>query len=65
MNTMKILITGAAGRLGPRLAKKLEADHDLVLGDLQTISDPRFVRMDVMDLEAVRAAMCGDVADPR
>jgi len=56
---MKVLITGAAGRLGQRLAKRLEAGHDLVLGDLKPMSDPRFVRMDIMDLEAVRAAMQG------
>jgi nucleoside-diphosphate-sugar epimerase len=56
---MRILITGAAGRLGQRLAKRLEADHALVLGDLKRISDPRFVRTDITDLEAVRAAMQG------
>jgi len=54
---MKVLITGAAGRLGQRLAKALETSHDLVLGDVKRLDDPRFMQLDITDLAAVRAAV--------
>ncbi|MBM3477415.1 MAG: NAD(P)-dependent oxidoreductase [Armatimonadetes bacterium] len=53
---MKVLITGAAGRLGRKLAPALEANHDLILGDVAHLDDPRFVPLDVTDLEAARSA---------
>ena len=53
---MKALITGAAGRLGRKLTRELEATHDLLLGDVVNVDDPRFVPLDVTDLDAVRAA---------
>jgi len=53
---MKVLITGAAGRLGRTLTRALEASHDLLLGDVVHLDDPRFVPLDVTDLEAARAA---------
>lgn len=56
---MRILIAGAAGRLGRKLAKDLGADHELVLGDIVPLDDPRFVRLDVTDLDASRAAARG------
>lgn len=56
---MKVLITGAAGRLGRRLAVALAVDHDLVLGDLLLLDDPRAVVLDVTDLDAARAAAQG------
>ena len=56
---MRVLITGAAGRLGTRLTKTLTASHDLVLGDLKHLDDPRFVPLDITDLAAVRAAVAG------
>jgi len=56
---MRVLICGAAGRLGTRLVKELEVHHDLVLGDLKPVADPRFVRLDITDLAAVRAARQG------
>lgn len=54
---MKVLITGAAGRLGRKLTQALEANHDLVLGDIQPLEDPRFIPLDVTDMAAVRAAV--------
>lgn len=54
---MKILITGAAGRLGRQLTRHLEPDHELLLGDVTPLADPRFVPLDVRDAEAVRAAV--------
>ena len=54
---MRVLITGAAGRLGQRLSKALESDHDLVLVDKERLDDPRFAHVDVTNLPAVRAAM--------
>ena len=56
---MRTLITGAAGRLGIRLARTLAASHDLVLSDIKPLADPRFVRVDITDLEAVRVAVRG------
>jgi len=56
---MKVLITGAAGRLGRTLTRALETSHDLRLGDVAQLDDPRFVRLDVTDLEAARAAVRG------
>lgn len=56
---MTVLISGAAGRLGRRLTRALEADHDLVLGDVAPVDDERFVPLDVTDLDAVRAATRG------
>lgn len=51
---MKVLITGAKGYIGQRLARALEGEHDLVLGDLDT--------MDVTRPESVQAAMRGVAA---
>jgi uronate dehydrogenase len=56
---MSVLITGAAGRLGRKLTRALERSHELVLGDVTPLADPRFVPLDVTDLEAVRAAVQG------
>lgn len=56
---MRVLITGAAGRLGRRLTGVLEGRHDLVLGDVAHLDDSRFVRTDVTDAETVRAGMQG------
>jgi len=56
---MKILIAGAAGRLGLRLRGGLEKAHDLVLADLKPVDDPRFVQVDIMDFPSVCSAMRG------
>lgn len=56
---MRVLITGAAGRLGRKLTAALEPHHALVLGDVIALSDPRSVPLDVTDLAAVRAAVQG------
>ena len=37
---MKVLVTGAAGRLGRKLTRTLEASHDLLLGDEVRLDDP-------------------------
>lgn len=54
---MRILITGAAGRLGRRLTPALEQDHELLLGDITPLDDPRFRPLDVRDPEAARQAV--------
>src|SRR5436309_2309066 len=55
---MHVLITGAAGYVGQRLVRGLEAHHDLRLGDLEPpTGDPRWVRLDVTSLEGTLAAM--------
>lgn len=56
---MKILITGAAGRLGRRLASHLKAEHELILGDIAPRTDGPFIPLDVTDLEAAREATRG------
>lgn len=56
---MRVLITGASGRLGRKLTSALEAEHDLVLGDVDPPADPRAVMLDITDLATVRAAMAG------
>ena len=37
---MKILITGAGGRVGTQLARELAQDHELRLLDVAPIDDP-------------------------
>ncbi|NSW57263.1 MAG: NAD(P)-dependent oxidoreductase [Armatimonadetes bacterium] len=56
---MRVLVTGAAGRLGRKLAKALDAEHDLVLTDVARLDDARFVPLDVTDLVAARTAVAG------
>src|SRR5687767_8615048 len=55
---MRVLITGAAGYVGQRLARGLEQDHDLRLADLDPPAhDPRAVRLDVTRLDETVAAL--------
>ena len=56
---MRVLITGAGGTVGRRLVRALETAHELRLGDVAPIDDPRFVPLDVTKPEQVHAAMEG------
>jgi uronate dehydrogenase len=57
---MRVLITGAAGYVGRRLSRGLEAEHDLRLGDLTVPEgDARWRRLDVTRLANVEAAVQG------
>src|SRR5262245_28495713 len=57
---MRVLITGAAGYIGQRLCRGLEADNDLRLGDVHIPdNDPRWVRLDVTRPADVSAAVRG------
>lgn len=56
---MRVLVTGAAGRLGRKLTSELECRHELVLGDVADLDDPRYTPLDVRDLDAVRSAAEG------
>ena len=54
---MKVLITGAAGRIGTVLRRDLA--HDLRLTDVVELDDPRFVRADLTDQAAIDRAVEG------
>jgi NAD(P)-dependent dehydrogenase (short-subunit alcohol dehydrogenase family) len=56
---MNVLITGAAGYIGRRLTQTLEQEHDLVLGDVQALDDPRWRPLDVTQLDQAAAAARG------
>lgn len=60
---MKILITGAAGRLGSYMAGVLEKKHDLILTDMRLpkeISKHKFVEANLTDFKTVKK-LCKDV----
>jgi uronate dehydrogenase len=56
---MRILITGAAGFVGRRLAPYLRPHHDLVLADLHPPDEPGWVAMDITRLADVERACRG------
>ena len=56
---MRVLITGAAGYIGRRLAGFLEPHHDLRLGDVSALDDPRWVPLDVTNPRQAHAAVHG------
>ncbi len=56
---MRVLITGAGGTVGRQLVRALEPEHELRLGDVRPLDDPRFVPCDVTDPKQVHAAMQG------
>ncbi len=74
MTVRKILLTGAAGRIGSFLTRHLATRYDFVLTDVQPPADTNgfpFTAADISDLEAMRA-LCRDIdtvvhmaADPR
>jgi uronate dehydrogenase len=47
---MKVLILGAAGRVGTRLTRTLTPSHDLILADVRPIEDPRYLKLDVLNI---------------
>ncbi|HSS56802.1 MAG TPA: NAD-dependent epimerase/dehydratase family protein, partial [Solirubrobacteraceae bacterium] len=55
---MKVLITGAAGRIGRVLTAGL-TDHELRLTDIAELDDPRFMRADLNDQAQVDGAIEG------
>jgi uronate dehydrogenase len=56
---MRVLITGAGGTVGRPPVKALEAQHELRLGDVNILDDPRYVPLDVTKPKAVHRAMAG------
>jgi nucleoside-diphosphate-sugar epimerase len=58
----RILITGAAGRIGTVLKQKLTNHYDLVLADVIPIDDPAgctVIRGDIAEMEAARRMVEG------
>jgi len=55
---MKVLITGAAGRIGTVLTAGLTS-HELRLTDVAEIDDPRFAKADLTDQAAIDAVVEG------
>jgi uronate dehydrogenase len=53
---MRVLITGAAGYVGRRLIEALTPHHELRLGDLRPLADPRWMPLDVTDPHQARQA---------
>ncbi len=53
---MKILITGAAGRLGSYMAKNLQGEHELVLTDIKSPKQKtaNFIKADLADFNAMK-----------
>lgn len=57
---MKVLITGAAGYVGRRVAAGLDGEHELRLADVHPLpGDPRFERADVTSLEDMLRVTAG------
>lgn len=56
---MRVLITGAGGTIGRQLVKALEEAHELRLGDITPLDDPRYVPLDVTRPHEVHRAMEG------
>ena len=58
---MKILITGAAGRVGTELCKELATSHQLRLLDVHPAKDPagEFIQGSVADWDTVKRAVEG------
>ena len=57
---MKILILGAASRLGPHVASALEGDHELTLTDIVDVeSEHTSFRLDISSLDEMNRAMDG------
>jgi len=54
---MRVLVTGAAGRLGSRLIRALGSNHDVRPSDILPLEHARSVRLDVTDLDAARAGV--------
>ncbi|MBM3459146.1 MAG: NAD(P)-dependent oxidoreductase [Armatimonadetes bacterium] len=56
---MRVLITGAAGFVGQRVAAALRPRHQLVLGDIRPENGPEWRELDVRDMAQVETALAG------
>ena len=62
-NRSRVLITGAAGRIGSFLTRHLADQYDFVLTDIRPPADAcgfPFIAADISDPEAMRA-LCSDI----
>ena len=56
----RVLVTGASGRIGRHVVDALAGEREVTAFDLvPPVQDVPFIKGDVLDLDAVRAAMLG------
>ncbi len=57
----KVLVTGGSGRVGSYVLREIAPHYDVINGDLslRNADIARYLHLDVMDLQALRAAMKG------
>ncbi len=59
---LKVLVTGATGRIGRALMEGLDAEFALTGTSRSPRNDPRFIQLDYADVAAVQAAFAGQDA---
>jgi len=54
---MRVLVVGAAGRVGRTVSQVLAQEHEVIAADIQPLDAPGAVRMDILDIPAVQEAV--------
>lgn len=56
---MRVLVTGAAGRVGSRVSATLRSEHEVIGVDVRPTGHPADLCLDILDVPAVRDAAMG------